>query len=105
MATGSAKSECCISKAKVQLGQWSGEHEFLISGSVTKHDMIIGRDFFKLHKVKIDHESDAVIIDGIQIDINPIHTIASKFFKQEENEFLDTSEPFNEPHVLDQLKK
>jgi hypothetical protein len=23
-ATGSAKSECCISKAKVQLGQWSG---------------------------------------------------------------------------------
>jgi hypothetical protein len=46
--------------------------------------MIIGRDFFKLHKVKIDHESDAVIIDGIQIDINSIHTIASKFIKQEE---------------------
>jgi hypothetical protein len=68
--------------------------------------MIIGRDFFKLHKVKIDHESDAVIIDGIQIDINSIHIIASKFFKQEgENEFLDTSEPFNEPRVLDQLKK
>ena len=46
-ATGSAKSECCITEAKVQLGQWFGEHEFLISGAVTKHDMIIGRDFFK----------------------------------------------------------
>jgi hypothetical protein len=104
-ATGSAKSECCITEAKVQLGQWFGEHEFLISGAVTKHDMIMGRDFFKLHKVKIDHESDTAVIDGIQVYINSIHTIASKFFKPEENEFLDTSEPFNAPQVLDQLKK
>jgi type II secretory pathway component GspD/PulD (secretin) len=56
-------------------------------------------------QVKIDHESDTVVIDGIQVYINSIHTIASKFFKSEENEFLDTSEPFNEPQVLDQLKK
>jgi hypothetical protein len=27
------------------------------------------------------------------------------FFKQEENEFLGTNEPFNETHVLDQLKE
>jgi hypothetical protein len=89
-AAGSKNSNL-FTRKNFQINGATGEHEFLISGSVTKHDMIIGRDFFKLHKVKIDHESEAVIIDGIQIDINPIHTIGSKFFKQEENEFLDTS--------------
>jgi hypothetical protein len=92
-ATGTSHSSCCLTTAKIDLGQWSGAHEFVISGSVTRHDMIIGRDFFKAHNVVVDHANDSMVVDSIVISLNVIHSIATTFLN-EENEFIDTNEPY-----------
>lgn len=71
-ATGQAKSRCCITIANFSLGQWSGSHSFVISGAVTKHDMILGRDFFKQHGVQVDHAADTLEIDGNKVMVNSV---------------------------------
>ena len=101
-ATGSSKSSCCITTANIQLGNWSGKHEFIISGSVKRHDMIIGRDFFKAHAVKVDHSDDTMTVDGMQIQLNSLSGMLSKSFQEEEDDFLDTNEP--KVSVHEQLK-
>ena len=67
-ATGQAKSQCCIVSCQLRINAWQGQHTFIISGAVTKHDMIIGRDFFKQHRVKVDHADDSLTIDDIKIN-------------------------------------
>ena len=69
-ATGTAKSDCLVVEAKIQIGSWSGYHEFVIASSVKKHDAIIGRDFLKKHKVLIDHNSDSITIEGNSVPDN-----------------------------------
>ena len=111
-ATGSSNSSCCVTSAKIQFDQWSGIHEFVISGSVTRHDMIIGRDFFKAHKVTVNHGNDSKIVDSIPINLNVIHTITNPSMNDENHEFLNTNEPFeptndqiaNLQNQIDQLK-
>ena len=61
-ATGSANSECLVVDAKIKIGNWYVNHNFVISNSVTKHDAILGRDFLKQHKVTIDHSTDSISI-------------------------------------------
>jgi hypothetical protein len=44
----------------IKIGSGSGEHKFVISGTITKHDMAIGRGFLVKHKSSIDHEDDSM---------------------------------------------
>lgn len=74
-ATGSAKSSCCVTSVKLKIGRWTGQHSFIISGSVVKHEMILGRDFFKHHNVQIDHGNDVMVIEDVSICINTIRSI------------------------------
>jgi hypothetical protein len=53
--TGDKSSTCCVTKAKLKIGEFIGEHTFVISPSVRAYDMIIGLDFCKFHNMKIDH--------------------------------------------------
>lgn len=43
---------------------WLGRHECVISDAVTKYDMILGRDWLKANKVRINHDSDSIEIRG-----------------------------------------
>ncbi len=69
---GTEKSLCCVTNAQIRLGDWSGEHEFVISGSVRNHDMILGRDFFKRHDVTVMHKDDTVKIGDMVIKVNTL---------------------------------
>ena len=57
-ASGESKSACCVIKVALEIGEWSGGDTFIISGAITKHQMILGRDYYKAHKVKVDHGED-----------------------------------------------
>ena len=92
-ATGTSHSSCCLTTAKIDLGTWSGAHEFVISGSVTRHEMIIGRDFFKAHNVVVDHANDSMVVDSVVISVNVINLISTTLMN-EDNEFIDTNEPY-----------
>jgi hypothetical protein len=100
-ATGSAKSSCCVSTAQIRLGQWSGEHEFVISGSVTRHNMIIDRDFFKAHDVIVNHANDSMLVDGLNINLNTIHSISTHIFEDRDDELTDQPP---EVSIQEQLK-
>ena len=45
-ATGSVESKCFIVNSNIEIGRWSGDHKFLVTESVCKHEAILGRDFF-----------------------------------------------------------
>jgi hypothetical protein len=92
-ATGTSHSSCCLTTAKIDLGTWSGAHEFVISGSVTRHEMIIGRDFFKAHNVVVDHANDSMVVDSVLISLNVMHSISTTLMN-DDNEFIDTNEPY-----------
>ena len=84
------------------MGQWVGEHSFVISGSVTRHDMIIGRDFFKAHGVVVDHANDSITVDGLNININTLETISTDSFSDNEN-INDSDQPTFEISILEKL--
>ena len=69
-ATSSAKSACCVITAQLKVGEWVGNHSFIISGAVTKHEIIIGRDFFKQHNVEVNHGDDSMTVNGVYIKLN-----------------------------------
>ena len=69
-ATGDAKSSCCVTTASIRIGAWHGEHDFVISGAVVKHEMILGRNFFKRFNVSIDHSIDSISIGDSCISVN-----------------------------------
>ena len=90
-ATGIAKSACSIRTAEIEICSWKGEHSFIISGAVTKHEMIIGRDFFKQNKVIVNHANDSITIDEMQININTICSISTKP-TFDDKEYFNTNE-------------
>jgi len=53
--TGAKSSTCCVTKAKLKIGEFIGEHTFVISPSIRAYDMILGLDFCKFHNMKMDH--------------------------------------------------
>ena len=68
-ATGSAKSDCLVVKAKIQIRSYSGYHEFFIASSVKKHDAIIGRDFLNNFKPNSSF-NNCLVEDTIVIEPN-----------------------------------
>ena len=74
-ATGAVNSKCCIATCNFELGNWSGQHQFVISDRVTRYDMVLGRDFLKPHGAVIDHGRDIITLDGNMVKINNIETI------------------------------
>ena len=73
-ATGAAKTCCAITTAELKIENWAGKHEFIISGEVRRHEMILGRDFLKKYEVKIDHASDTLDIGSNKIYVNTIRS-------------------------------
>jgi hypothetical protein len=59
-------------KAGIQIGSWSGEQTFVISPSVTQYDMILGKNFLNLNKVKMDFGPDVIRINEIQVNTTGI---------------------------------
>ena len=88
------KSACCLTSAQIQIGSWKGEHTFVLSGAVTKHEMILGRDFFVKHKVVVDHADNSMVIDNLQINVNTIQTITTKpLVDRTDDETSDVEDP------------
>ena len=87
-ATGIIKSACSITNASCEIGSWKGNHSFIISGAVTKHEMIIGRDFFLKNRVIINHAEDSLIDGEKLININTISSISTKPAFDEMEQFL-----------------
>ena len=71
-STGTAKSSCCITRAEIEIGPWNGTHDFVISGSVTKYDMVLGKDFLNKYKVDVHHGDDKINLQGYVIDANSL---------------------------------
>ncbi len=71
-ATASATSMAFEAKAGIQIGSWSGEQTFVISPSVTQYDMILGKNFLNLNKVKMDFGPDVIRINEIQVNTTGI---------------------------------
>jgi len=84
---GIVKTTCCVVEANIIIGAWKGKHELLITDSITKHDMIIGRDFLKQHKVNVDHEDDSMSIDGTKVWVNFSSAAENIVDEEEEIEF------------------
>jgi hypothetical protein len=68
-ATGTVNSKCCVITCPIELGEWRGEQSFVISDKVARYDMVVGRDFLKSNKAKIDHGDDCIKLDGTWISI------------------------------------
>ena len=103
-ATGIAKSACSMTTALIEIGSWKGEHSFIISGAVTKHEMIIGRDFFKKNKVIVNHANDSITIDEMQINNNKICSISTKP-TFDDTEYFNTNETDYSQMILTRFSK
>jgi len=68
-ATGSSKAGCFVTNQFLKIGNWKGEMQFVMAGSICTHAMVLGRDFFKRYGVKMDFESDKMIIGKEKIEI------------------------------------
>ena len=75
--TGQAKSSCNVVEPALGIGNWQGTHEFVISGSVTTHQMLLGRDFLTRHNVVVEHASNVVTIGNIRLQVNTLDTSAT----------------------------
>ena len=74
-ATGAVNSRCCVVDSLIEIDKWKGQQSFVISDKVTRYDMVLGRDFLKSNKVKVDHGEDCMKIDGSWISINSVETL------------------------------
>jgi hypothetical protein len=63
--------------------------------------MIIGRDFFKAHDVIVNHANDSMLVDGLNINLNTIHSIATHIFEDRDDELTDRPP---EVSIQEQLK-
>ena len=106
-ATGITKSACSITNASFEIGSWKGNHSFIISGAVTKHEMIIGRDFFVKNRVIINHAENSLIIGEKLININTISSIFLKPAFDEMEHFVTDNYEENEKleSMLIQIKR
>ena len=73
-ATGSVEEFCVVAKLKLIFGAWSGYHEFIVTDNLNSKDMIIGRDFLKVHRVVIDHGQDIITIQKPSNEQKPVHS-------------------------------
>ena len=61
-ATSEVTENCAIAMVKLKIGDWTGNHSFIISDKLGDKEIIIGRDFMKKHGVVIDHGADSIKI-------------------------------------------
>jgi hypothetical protein len=90
-ATGVVRETCLVFVFKLSLGNWIGSCKFVISYKAAKHDMVLGIDFLRREKVKIDHGSDRIDIGEINIlvfasALEPIKTVR---FNEHNNHIVD----------------
>jgi hypothetical protein len=74
-ATGSVTSRCCVVDCDIEISNWKGKQSFVISDKVARYDMVLGRDFLKRQKVKIDHGEDCFKLGGEWISVNTTETV------------------------------
>lgn len=79
----SIMSTCKILKAKVKIGSWQGDWTFVVSPLVTKHQCLLGRDFFQAHGIIIDHGKDLLIVKNHEIHISQLEARPSRDYNNE----------------------
>jgi len=65
---GGANSNCYIITADLAFKTVDGDdyltdHEFVISGEIRSHQMILGRDFLKSKQITVDHGQDSMTVE------------------------------------------
>ena len=75
-ATGSSSEYCALLSAHVEIGNWYGRQEFIVSKSLSNKEIILGRDFLKANNVQINHGTDSIRINHpsepkIEVKPNP----------------------------------
>ena len=74
---------CKVVNAKIKIGSWEGYTKFVISDMVTKHEALLGRDFFVQNKVVIDHGKDTLSIQENTIHISQLESRPMHDYNQE----------------------
>ena len=64
-ATSATTELCAVVTLKVQIEDWVGEHEFIISDKLDDKEIILGRDFLRKNHVIIDHGKDNITLKFI----------------------------------------
>ena len=100
VATGDAKSSCCVTTASLRIGEWQGDHEFVISGAVAKHEVILGRDFFKRHCVVVDHVHDVVQLGATRLCVNTADATVQQASAPISNDIIEA----NQRSIFNELK-
>ena len=57
-------TECVVARVWLTIGSWSGEHQFIITDSITNVDGILGRDFLLQYETIIDNKNDTLRINN-----------------------------------------
>jgi hypothetical protein len=87
-ATSSVNECCVVAKFKLIFGAWAGYHEFIVTDNLHSKDMIMGRDFLKLHRVVVDHGQDTITIQKLENDQEQVESIVRSKI---DNKSLDRS--------------
>jgi hypothetical protein len=69
-AITSTVAKCKVVTVDVKLGSCCGEHQFIISNKVNKYDAVLGRDFFQMNNVLVNHGNDTIKIGEYKIELN-----------------------------------
>jgi hypothetical protein len=71
-ATGIVRESCRLVTCVVSFGSWIGEIKLVVSKLLDKNSMVIGRDFLRRYKVKVDHGNDLLEIEQHRIFVNSV---------------------------------
>lgn len=70
----SQKTCCIVVNLRIKIGRWRGLQEFIISDEIENEECILGRNFLKKNKVKIDYGCEKLTI-GSSIDFESIYLL------------------------------
>ena len=72
-ATGVVFEKCPVIKLKIQVGNYSGFANFVLSRNVCK-ELVLGRVFLFSNGVLVDQESSSLVIGGVRIGTHSLST-------------------------------
>lgn len=58
--TNDIKQDCISLTAQVELGEWTGDCDFIVLSKLKNHSLILGADFFKRHQAVIDYGNEEI---------------------------------------------
>ena len=61
---GDSFAECVVARVWLSIGQWSGEHQFIITDNITNQEGISGRDFLLQYNTVIDNSNNILRINN-----------------------------------------